>query len=303
MLDDFIFPLACQAIPRLCERLGVECNLPEEIFLVGASMKTMAVLNKERERTLNELLSKHGVSVWDVYEGSGIGRERSEIAREFVGGGSSVLDVATGRGYFAFACARNDCRVTAVDIMDGEQRAGWWKVFLGSSSRLGLARGVSGIRSDGSSLPLKPRKFEVVGCIHAVRNFLEHDSLKGTLTEMHRVAAEGGRVIVAESSTEPESPAEEVYLAYLRLRAAIGWEAIPPDAVELERLLEVAGFSKITSTKKRFSRDYAPVEFPSYIISERPPRIRKEHERIEMLRSKNGIKPTPVTIVSAKVDA
>jgi ubiquinone/menaquinone biosynthesis C-methylase UbiE len=265
-------------------------------------MKTVAILNKEREQTLKELLSKYDVSIWDVYDESGIGRERSEIAREFVRGYSSVLDVATGRGYFAFACARSGCQVTAIDIMDGEERVGWWKVFLGSSSRLGLGRKVSAIRSDASSLPVKSRRFEVVSCIHAIRNFLEHDSLKGILAEMRRAAAKGGKVVVAESSTESESPAEEVYLACLRLRAAIGWEATLPNVAKLKGLLEEAGFSRITSTKKRFDRDYAPVEFPSYVISEQPPRIRREYDRIEMLRSKSGIKPTPVMVVSAIVD-
>ena len=101
-----------------------------------------------------------------------------------------------------------------------------------------------------------------------------------------------------ESSREPESDAEEVYLAYLKLRGVVGWEAEYPDAQELVPMLEKDGFSKITRTTKRFSRDYAPVEFPSYTISNQPPKIRDEHERIERLRSKNGIKAPPVSVVS-----
>jgi hypothetical protein len=156
-MDDFVFPLACQAIPRLCKRLGVECNLPEEIFPVGVDERTFEVLNKKREMLLDELYSKHGISLWDVFDESGIGQERNAIARQFVAKGSSMLDVATGRGYFAFACANRDSHVTAVDIMDGKQRAGWWNVFLGSSRRLGLGQRVNGIRSDGSSLPIESR--------------------------------------------------------------------------------------------------------------------------------------------------
>lgn len=279
----------------------MECNLTEAMSPPGTTKEALASLNKERERTLDELVSKHGVSTWDVYDESGIGRERTEIAREFVRARSSVLDVATGRGYFAFACARNGCRVTAVDLMDGSERVGWWEVFLGSSSRLGLGHKVGAIRSDASSLPVMARRFEVVGCIHAIRNFLGHDNLKGIAAEMKRAAAKGGKAVLAESSTESESPEEEVYLACLKLRVAIGWEAPLPNTDELERLLEGAGFSKIVSTKRRFSRDYAPVEFPPFAISGQPPRIRREHERIEKLRSRNGIKPTPVTIVSAGV--
>ncbi len=302
-MDDFVFPLACQAIPRICKRLGVKCNLPEEIFPVGVDERTFTVLNRKREMLLDELYLKHGISMWDVFDESGIGQERSAIAREFVADGSSLLDVATGRGYFAFACANRGSHVTAVDIMDGEQRAAWWRVFLGSSRRLGLGQRVSGIRSDGSSLPIESRRFEAVGCVHAIRNFLIRDELKENLREMHRVTAKGGKLILAESSTEPESTSEEVYLAYLKLRVALGWEASLPNSTELESSLEQAGFSKITVTKRRFSRDYAPVEFPSYLMSDKPPKMWEEHDRIEKLRSRNGIKPTPIMVVTATVDA
>jgi len=287
----------------ICKRLGVECNLSEEIFPVGVDKRRLSVLNEKRETLLDQLYSKHGISMLDVFNESGIGQERNAIAREFVPRGSSMLDVATGRGYFAFACANRGSNVTAVDIMDDEQRAGWWNVFLGSSRRLGLGQKVRGIRSDGSSLPIGSRRFEVVGCVHAIRNFLIHDELKEAVREIHRVTAKGGKLILAESSTEPESASEEVYLAYLKLRMALGWEANLPDSKELEWLLEQAGFSKITLTKKRFSRDYAPIEFPSYLMSNKTPKIREEHDRIERLRSRNGVKPTPVMVATATVDA
>lgn len=300
MLDEFIFPLACQAIPRLCDRLGIECSLPEELFPVRVKREDVASLNRERERILGELFSRQGVSIWNVFDESGIGQERNAIARDFVRNGSSLLDVATGRGYFAFAGARLNNEVTAVDIMDGAQRVGWWRVFLESSRKLGLAHAVNAIRSDGSSLPLAPERFAVVGCIHAIRNLLVSNDQKGIVAEMHRTTARGGKVVLAESSMEAESPAEEVYVSYMRLRAKIGWEVVPPGSNELERLVEEAGFSVIASSKKRFGRDYAPLEFPSFFISDQPPRIREEHDRIEKLRSRYGISPTPVILVSGK---
>ncbi len=303
MLDDFIFPLACQAIPRLCDRFGIECSLPEELFPVGVKRQDVASLNGERERILGELFSSRGVSTWDVFDESGIGQERNAIARDFVRSGSSLLDLATGRGYFAFASARLDNEVTAVDIMDGAQRAGWWRVFQESSRRLGLASVVNGIRSDGSSLPLAPERFAVVSCIHAIRNLLVPKDQKGIIAEMHRTTTEGGIAVLAESSMEAESPAEEVYVACIKLRAKIGWEAVPQGSDELEGLMHEAGFSEIASDKKRFDRDYAPVEFPSFVISDQPPRIREEHDSIEKLRSKHGISPPPVIIVSGKNEA
>ena len=252
---------------------------------------------------MGELFSRQGVSMWNVFDESGIGQERNAIAMDFVRKGSSLLDVATGRGYFAFASARLNNEVTAVDIMDGTQRVGWWKVFLRSSKRLGLASVVNAIRSDGSKLPLVRERFAVVSCIHAIRNILVPNYLKGIMAEMNRTTVKGGKVVLAESSMDAESPAEEVYVAYMQLRSKIGWDAIPPGSNELERLMEETGFSDITSNKKWFGRDYAPVEFPSFFISDQPPRIREEHDRVERLRLKHGISPTPVIVVSGKNEA
>lgn len=91
-----------------------------------------------------------------------------------------------------------------------------------------------------------------------------------------------------------------MYVAYVRLRAKIGWEVVPPGRNELERLIEEAGFSEITSDEKRFGRDYAPVEFPSFFISDQSPRVREEHDSVERLRSRHGIGPTLVIMVSGK---
>ncbi len=300
MLDEFTFPLACQAVPRLCDRFGIEHDFTEEIFPAGLKEHQVNAVDRERETVLGELVSRHGVSLWDVFDESGIGEERNAIARDFATSGSHVLDVATGRGYFAFAAAHLGSKVAAVDIMGGVQRAGWWKVFMENCARLGFASVVNGIRSDGSSLPFSSGKIGVAGCIHAIRNFLVPNHLRGTIAEMRRATVVGGRAVLAESSMEAESPAGEVYVAYMRLRSKIGWEVIPPDSNELERLMEEGGFSGVSIVKRRFDRDYAPVEFPSYFISDQPPSIREEHGRIERLRLRNGIGHPPVNIVSGK---
>ncbi len=301
MLDGFVLPLAAQAIPRICSRFGIEFDSQEDIFPPGANEEDIDRLNRRRELMLDELSKSHGVSMWDLFDESGIGQERNAISKDFVSKGSSTLDVATGRGYFAFASARRGCQVTAVDVMDGERRAEWWRVFTQSSRTLGLEGAVGGVRADGANLPFVPGSFKVASCIHAIRNLLDSGELERIVKELHKLTAMDGQIVLAESSTEAESPAEEVYLAYLRLRAKIGWEAIPPNKEELNALLEASGFSKISTTVKRFDRDYAPVEFPAFIISGQPPKIREEHDRIERLRLTHGIKPPSVNIVSGKV--
>jgi hypothetical protein len=57
----------------LCDRFGIECRLPEEFFPAGVKKEDAASLNKERERILGELFRKQGVSIWDVFDESGIG--------------------------------------------------------------------------------------------------------------------------------------------------------------------------------------------------------------------------------------
>jgi len=270
----------------------------EGIFPAGADRSEVEALNKQRAVLLERLYRIHGVSIWDVYDESGIGQERNALAKEFVTNGSSVLDVGTGRGYFAFACARRGSRVTAVDIMDGDQRVGWWKVFAECSLRLGVGKKVGMIRASASRLPVEPRVFETVTCVHAMRNFLAPGELKEAIREMYRTTARGGKLVLVESVAKPESGAEEVYLAYLRLRKALGWETGIPEATDLELSLKRAGFSEITSTTRRFSRDYAPVEFPSYSVSDRAPEIKEEHRRIEKMRLRYGIRAPPVAVVS-----
>jgi SAM-dependent methyltransferase len=278
----------------------VECDLKEELVPVGINRREAMALNKKRERILGELASRHGISIRDVFDQSGIGEERNAIAASFVNNGKSVVDVATGRGYFAFAAARRGSHVTAVDVMDGSLREGWWDIFLQNSKRLGVSESVSGIRSEGSSLPVEGGKFGIACCVHAIRNLLAPSSLKGIVTEMRRVLKEDGEAIIVESAMEPESPPEEVYVSCLKLRARIGWESIPPSGAELERLMGEAGFSRTMLLRKRFRRDYAPIEFPRFVISKQPPRVREEYNRIERLRSRVGIKPPAALIVSGR---
>jgi len=283
----------------LCQRFGVEGAIPEEIFPALADKKAIEALNERREKLLRELCLGRGVTAWDVFDGSGIGEERNAVARRFVKTGSPTLDVASGRGYFAFACARLGAAVTATDVMDGEDRAGWWKAFLESAATLGLGRSVEALQADALRLPLRSQRFETVTSIHALRNILARGRWSGVVSEMQRVTAMGGSVVIAESCLEPESEAEEVYLAYLRLREALGWETRLPQRGEVEEMLEEEGLSKIRTSKERFARDYAPVEFPAYSISGQAPSIREKHLNIERRRAKVGIKPTPVMIVSA----
>jgi len=283
----------------LCNRFGIECDLTEELFSVGVDEKTAKAVDEKRELLLGRLQQHYGVTIWDIFNESAIGQERNAITSEFTDSGDSpLLDIASGRGYFAFACAHRGIQVVAIDIMNGKERAGWWKTFQTTAERLKLSKAVDGVRSTGSFLPVAPNSLRAASCIHAIRNILSRDQLIETLVEAYRVLIEGGKLIVVESSPETESASEDTYLAYLKLRKTLGWEADLPNQKDLRLMLERVGFKEITFTTKRFVRDYAPVELPSFMLPNVPPKIREEHDRIEKQRVRDGIRPPPVVIAS-----
>ncbi len=300
-MDAFAYPLACQAIPRICAEIGLGCDLSEEVF--PASQAEAAGVQVRRERLLAILSGEHGVTPYDLFRESGIGQERLALTERFVPAGSDVLDVACGRGYFTFASALSGSNVMAVDRMGDERRPGWWRTFNSARESLGLARRVSGLRADSASVPLRSDSVPVIACVHAVRDIMSQAERSGTFLEAARLLGPGGTLLVAESTPAADTPPEEVYMAYLRLRTRIGWEADVPSPGELEALVSQSGFNRVRSTLIRFDRDYAPVEFPREAVRDLPPSIREEHGRIERLRQVHGIRPTAVLAVTASEPA
>lgn len=298
-MDNFTYPLACQAIPRICATLGLDCELPEEMFPDPSTPPSVASVNRERERLLAILTEDHGITLRDLFLRSGIGEERSELVERFVPHGSEVLDLGSGRGYFTFAAALRGSRVLATDMMDDEQRSGWWKMFNSAASRLGVSERVAGLRADATTVPLLPGRSGLVACVHAVRNILSGDELAGVFREAARLMGPDCVLLVAESSPEAETPAEEVYLAYLRLRKTIGWEATLPSLSELEDMVSKSGLTRVRSCLLRFGGDYAPVELSQESVTSFPPSVREEHARLERLRQVHGIRATAISVVTA----
>ena len=121
----------------------------------------------------------------------------------------SILDVATGTGDLAIASLRiNPGRVTGIDISEKMLEAGREKLKKkGLLTQIELTYGAS------ENIAFSENTFNVVMSAFGVRNF--SDTLKG-LTEMHRVLAPSGMIMILEFSKPAVFPLKQLYLFYFR---------------------------------------------------------------------------------------
>lgn len=100
-----------------------------------------------------------------------------------------VLDVACGPGFLTMAFARRCAGATGFDATDA---------FLALARDEARERGLGNVRfehGDAQELPFEESSFDVVSCRAAFHHFPNPERV---LTEMTRVAAPGGRLLVAD---------------------------------------------------------------------------------------------------------
>ncbi|MDO5533260.1 MAG: demethylmenaquinone methyltransferase [Propionibacteriaceae bacterium] len=115
--------------------------------------------------------------------------------------GQKILDLAAGTGTSSRPFADAGALVVPVDLSIGMVTEG--KV---RQPDLGF------VNADGLQLPFADDTFDAVTISYGLRNV--EDTL-AALTEMHRVTAPGGVVVIAEFSTPTWAPFREVYRRYL----------------------------------------------------------------------------------------
>jgi len=102
-----------------------------------------------------------------------------------------VLDIGTGAGHTAFAFAPFVSRVTAVDIT---------RQMIDEARRLQDRNGLRNVEfalAAAANLPFADQAFDVVTCRRAAHHFSD---VTGALSEMNRVLATGGRLIIDDRS-------------------------------------------------------------------------------------------------------
>jgi ubiquinone/menaquinone biosynthesis C-methylase UbiE len=116
-------------------------------------------------------------------------RRAARMAAEHLGGGSSVLEVAPGPGFFAIELAKlGDFKITGLDIS---------RTFVEIATENARNAGVSiDFRlGNASAMPFSDNSFDFVYCAAAFKNFAEPVK---ALDEMHRVLRPGGEALVVD---------------------------------------------------------------------------------------------------------
>jgi|SRR5580658_3635428 ubiquinone/menaquinone biosynthesis C-methylase UbiE len=104
-------------------------------------------------------------------------------------GGSRVLEVAPGPGYFAIELAKlGKCKITGLDISNTF-------VDIARKNALGEGVQVNFQRGNASSMPLPDASFDLIVCRAAFKNFAEPVA---ALKEMRRVLRPGGKALIID---------------------------------------------------------------------------------------------------------
>ncbi len=179
---------------------------------------------------------------------------RAEATIEaFAGGGTQVLDVATGTADFAIALKRYAPRadVIGMDFSEAMLTIGRDKVAAqGLDIRLE--------QGDGLALPYLENSFDTITIAYGFRNFADYQQ---GLTEFARVLRPGGRLVMLEFPPPPEGAFGRIFRAYfLHLapmlggllaseRAAydyLGASALAfPKPQKLAKMMLAAGFTQV----------------------------------------------------------
>lgn len=164
-----------------------------------------------------------------------------------------ILDVATGTGDFAIACAKqlNSC-VEGIDISDNMLQVGRQKIEHAElKDKINLSNG------DCMKLAFGNETFDAVTVAFGVRNF---GNLEQGVKEMSRVLKKGGHLIILEMS-EPYLVFKPFYRIYTQCVIPIlgrkvsadkkAYTYLPnsieafPKGNEVKTLLKTSGFSKV----------------------------------------------------------
>jgi ubiquinone/menaquinone biosynthesis C-methylase UbiE len=104
-------------------------------------------------------------------------------------GGSRVLEVAPGPGYFAIELAKlGKCKITGLDISNTF-------VDIARKNALGEGVQVNFQRGNASSMPFPDASFDLIVCRAAFKNFAEPVA---ALKEMRRVLRPGGKALIID---------------------------------------------------------------------------------------------------------
>lgn len=120
-----------------------------------------------------------------------------------------LLDIATGTGDLAIEASKiKGIDIIGIDISEQMLAIGRKKI-----KQAGLAQRIELLKGDSEQLQFNNNSFDAITAAFGVRNF---ENLNKGLTEMYRVLAPGGKVIILEFSKPTTFPFKHLYQFYFK---------------------------------------------------------------------------------------
>lgn len=142
--------------------------------------------------------------------------------------GRKVLDVCCGTGDIALQCSALGADVTGLDFN---------RAMLEIARQRAQAAGqpVTFLSGDALHLPFPDAEFDAVTVAYGLRNLAD---VEGGLSEMHRVAKPGGRLLVLDFGKPPNRALRWAYFTYLRGWVPLFGRLVCGDAAAYAYILE-----------------------------------------------------------------
>lgn len=167
----------------------------------------------------------------------------------------SILDVATGTGDFALLATRmlHPTSLLGIDISEGMMSVGREKV-----QKAALDGVIRFAKEDCMQLTLADNSFDAVISAYGVRNF---ENLERGLSEMCRVMAPGGHLVIIELTAPARFPMKQLFWLYSHVFMPMmgrllshdnkAYAYLPatmeafPQGEQMQQILQRAGFSDV----------------------------------------------------------
>ncbi len=136
-------------------------------------------------------------------------KEYARLAASHVRDGGSVLDVATGPGYFCIELTKlGSFKVTGLDLSADLIR-------IARTNAEGAGVKVDFLQGNAASMEVPDENFDLVFCSWAIKNFMEPVKV---LNEMYRVLKPGGTALLIDLNHEATSQAWNEHSSSLGLK-------------------------------------------------------------------------------------
>lgn len=120
-----------------------------------------------------------------------------------------ILDIATGTGDLAIELTKiPNCQIVGLDLSEGMLAVGQEKI-----QKLNLTHRITFLLGDSENLPFNDNSFDAISVSFGVRNF---ENLEKGLSEIYRVLAPNGRLVILETSVPENFFLKKGYFFYTK---------------------------------------------------------------------------------------